>query len=294
MWIFSRMFKKTVDSLINKEINLRRQEVQFKIVEFDSVLDNKQKEFNVVLAKTEQDFQCRLEELKTNANQQIESFNILQENIKRKSKDIEIAEKEMASREDALKLSRQEVDSKIKDIDNLKDTYEERQEEYASKLSSLDNLIVKVANEIEKSSKETEELKKVRAKAEEEQKRLWERLDILRDNLNTEDVWIKLWESAYSKAVDSVWLILQKEMLHMVGLSEEKAYLKAKEEFDADLNKRMDYLINMGNDKDSIPFVKVMALKKKIEDVKLNAERIKNVALLEKCLAQEEILGGLI
>lgn len=157
---------------------------------------------------------------------------------------------------------------------------------YKEHILSYNTLKTKVENE-------TKELERVRVKAEEEQKRLWERLDILRDNLNTEDVWIKLWESAYSKAVDAVWPILQKEMLHMVELAEQRAYLKAKTEFDEDLSRRMEHLIKLGNEKEAVPFVKILAIKKDITDKKLVAERIKNEAQIEKYAAQLEVLEGL-
>src|SRR3990167_6635729 len=61
------------------------------------------------------------------------------------------------------------------------------------------------------------------------------------------DLWIKLWECAYSKAVDSVWIILQKEMAHMVSLAEERSYVRAKAEFDDDLNKRIEGLKSLAN-----------------------------------------------
>ena len=155
-----------------------------------------------------------------------------------------------------------------------------------------------IANELQtrklKVESELLELERVRNKAEEEQKRLWDRLDILRDNLNTEDVWIKLWECAYSKAVDSVWIILQKEMAHMVSLAEERSYVRAKAEFDDDLNKRIEGLKSLANTKIDIPALKVLALKKDIEDKMLIAERVKNVAQVSKYMAQLEILGGLL
>jgi hypothetical protein len=159
--------------------------------------------------------------------------------------------------------------------------------QYQLKVLELDNFKQKAENELS-------DLKSIRERANQEQKEIWEKLNILRDNLNTQDVWVKLWECAYSKAVDAVWSILQRETLHLVDLAEQRAYIKAKEEFDADLKQRIDNLINTSNEKDAIPFVKLLALKKKIEDVKLNSERIKNSAQIEKSSAQLEVLEGLL
>lgn len=178
---------------------------------------------------------------------------------------------------------RNEIQIGISELDSI---YTERKKEYEVKIADIDVLKIKV-------EKELLELQRIRLQAEEEQKRLWEHLDILRDNLNTEDVWIKLWEMAYSKATDAVWLILQKEMLHLVELAEQRAYLKSKQEFDIDLNQRMDYLMKSGEGKE-VPLVKILALKKDIEDKKLYAEKVKNSALSDRYVAQLEILGGLL
>ena len=178
---------------------------------------------------------------------------------------------------------RGEIQCGIVELDSI---YNGRKKEYEVKIADIDVLKAKVEAELK-------ELECIRIKSEEEQKRLWERLDILRDNLNTEDVWIKLWEMAYSKAVDAVWPILQKEMLHMVELAEQRAYIKSKEEFEIDLGQRMEHLMKLGNEKEMIPFVKVLALKKDIEDKKLVAERVKNIAQIERYVAQLEILEAL-
>ena len=154
-----------------------------------------------------------------------------------------------------LQTRRQELDLSVAKLNSEYDFYKKS---YEDKLSGLGSLKLKVESELL-------ELERVRNKAEEEQKRLWDRLDILRDNLNTEDVWIKLWECAYSKAVDSVWIILQKEMAHMVSLAEERSYVRAKAEFDDDLNKRIEGLKSLANTKIDIPALKVLALKKDIE-----------------------------
>ena len=183
-----------------------------------------------------------------------------------------------------LQTRRQELDLSVAKLNSEYDFYKKS---YEDKLSGLGSLKLKVESELL-------ELERVRNKAEEEQKRLWDRLDILRDNLNTEDVWIKLWECAYSKAVDSVWIILQKEMARMVSLAEERSYVRAKAEFDDDLNKRIEGLKSLANTKIDIPALKVLALKKDIEEKMLIAERVKNIAQVEKYMAQLEILRGLL
>lgn len=182
-------------------------------------------------------------------------------------------------------------ENRVKDyevkVTELKDNEIGLVKAYDTKLKDLDILKSRVEIELK-------ELERIRIKSETEQKRLWERLDILRDNLNTEDVWIKLWEMAYSKAIDAVWIIQQKEALHLVELAEQRAYLKSKQEFEEDLNRRMDYFIQMNNVNDAIPFVKVLALKKRIEDIRLSAERLKNATQVDKCSAQLETIGGLL
>ena len=91
-----------------------------------------------------------------------------------------------------------------------------------------------------------------------------------------------------------MWIILQKEMAHMVSLAEERSYVRAKAEFDDDLNKRIEGLKSLANTKIDIPALKVLALKKDIEEKMLIAERVKNVAQVSKYMAQLEILGGLL
>ncbi len=200
-----------------------------------------------------------------------------------------------------------------KAVDKLNQGYEEKKAEYNSKIVSLtDDIQIKieeleqVRSNIEQEHRDKintltkgmelqiSELERVRNKAESEEKRLWERLDILRDNLNTEEVWLKLWEMAYSKAVDAVWAINQKETLHLIELARQESYLKSKAEFDEDLRLRMDNLIQMSNSGENIPAVKILALKKDIEEKKLQAERIKNESLVNKYSAQLEIIGGLL
>jgi hypothetical protein len=182
---------------------------------------------------------------------------------------------------------RAEIQVGISALDSI---YEVRKKEYEVKIADIDVLKSKVETELK-------ELERIRIKSEDEQKLLWERLDILRDNLNTEDVWMKLWEMAYSKATDAVWLVLQKEMLHLADLAENRAYLKAKAEFDSNLSGFMEHLTKMSNDKEAIPFIKVLTLKKDIEDKKLVAERINNDAQKEqiiKLTAQLELIGVLL
>ena len=93
---------------------------------------------------------------------------------------------------------------------------------------------------VEKLDAVTKEVTRVRIKAEQEQENLWKKLDILRDNLNAEQIFSKLWEMAYSKAVDAVWAIFKKETLHLAenaridGLYEGEK--KAKEGYDKQLN----------------------------------------------------------
>ena len=79
----------------------------------------------------------------------------------------------------------------------------------------------------------------------------------------------------------------------MVSLAEERSYVRAKAEFDDDLNKRIEGLKSLANTQTDIPVLKILALKKDIEEKMLIAERVKNIAQVSKYMAQLEILGGI-
>jgi len=147
------------------------------------------------------------------------------------------------------KLVQDEFERRKKDLE-LQVKSEENRLKLESQKNSND-LKVLVAS----MNTQIDETRRVREKAEEEQKRLWERLDILRDNLNTEDVWVKLWECAYSKATDKVWEIMKKETLHLVELSKDESYVKARNEFNEKLENRINELISKNSDLVNIPLM---------------------------------------
>jgi len=98
-------------------------------------------------------------------------------------------------------------------------------------------------------------IEKTRQKAEEEQKGLWERLDILKDNLNANGVMNRLWECAYSKAIDAVWSILKKETIHLTELANEDGQNKAKEEANKQYEKKLDDIIKKDMSLINIPLL---------------------------------------
>lgn len=117
---------------------------------------------------------------------------------------------------------------------------------YQQKLSELNSLNDKLNRQIQ-------EVERVRLNAETEQKRLWERLDILKDNLNTEDVWLKLWECAYSKAVDVVWEIFKKETLRLIELAKENNQEEIEKKFQEQYEAKLQSLIKESSDIINVP-----------------------------------------
>lgn len=96
---------------------------------------------------------------------------------------------------------------------------------------------------------EISEAKRLREKSGEEQKLLWQKLDILRDNLNTEQVWTKLWECAFSKSVDVVWGIMKNETVSLVNKAREEEYERAEKHLkEIYENRYKDFISNCSKD----------------------------------------------
>ena len=135
-----------------------------------------------------------------------------------------------------------------------------------------------------------EEVKRTRENAEVEQKKLWERLDILRDNLNSEQVWMKVWECAFSKATDVVWGIMKAETVKLVTMAKEdgrsEVEIKLKETFQARLKE-----IEIG-----VGFNKPLLVERyeKCHNLFLIAERSKDELKKQYYKAQMELIDEII
>lgn len=162
----------------------------------------------------------------------------------------------------------------------------ELENEYSKNKEIYDSKIVEVKGL-------TQELQRVRLKAETAQEQLWDRLDILRDSFTADQIWSKLWESAYSKAVDVVWPMLEKEMPRLVELAEARAYLKAKQEAIEDYRIQIDGLIKETEGQE-VSKLKIVSLRKDIHERMLVANRNKNTDLENKCQAQLDLINILI
>jgi hypothetical protein len=121
-------------------------------------------------------------------------------------------------------------------------------EEYHKKISEL-----RFANE--RAELEISELKKVREKAQTEQKQLWEKLDILRDNLNSEKVWLNLWECAVVKVTDMVWDIQKKETLKLLDIVRQEGFDKGIEANKKIYESKVDALIKASVGEVNIPLL---------------------------------------
>ena len=183
------------------------------------------------------------------------------------------------------KLKEDFENEKNKINDNLKDweKYSKaKQEQLEKELAEKQANIIKLANEKLdevnqlrlKLDNETKEISRLRINAEVEQKRLWERLDILKDNLNTEQLWNKLWECAFSKSFDVTWELMKKEVTHIAEVSKQEGIELAKKQAEKEYQVKIDKYINSCMEKVNIPLI----FKRKEEAYKnfLNYQRVKD------------------
>ena len=164
---------------------------------------------------------------------------------------------------------------------------------FDSKIVEVKALVEKVNIQSRELNLQIQETQRIRNNAEEEQKKLWERLDILRDSFTADQIWSRLWECAYSKAIDAVWPILEKEIPHLIELAENRAYLKAKQEVDNEYKIQLEGLIKIAGGQE-VPKLKILALKKEIHEKMLYANRVKNTDLESRYSAQLELIELLI
>ncbi len=130
------------------------------------------------------------------------------------------------------------------------------------------------------------EVKQSYEKAEEEQKRLWERLDILRDNLNSEQVWMKVWECAFSKAVTVVWGIMKDKTVELIDLA-----VKEKEEETKDkLTKLFHVELDVIREGGQINKPLLLIRREELHKAFLAAERSKDQGKMTCYKAQMEIV----
>lgn len=165
-----------------------------------------------------------------------------------------IIEKEVARR-------KIEIEEKIKE-ETLK--IENDNKEKLSQLTSLNNSL----------TFQIEEVKHTREKAEAEQKRLWERLNIIQDNLNTEKIYVSIWECAFSKAVDLVWDVMESKVKDLIELARKEAYEETEKHLTLINEKRLQDIISKSKDDINVP---LLFKKKEIaKEEFLKADRIGN------------------
>jgi hypothetical protein len=71
-----------------------------------------------------------------------------------------------------------------------------------------------------------------------ERNKVSQTLDILRQNLTAEEIWLKLWSVAFDKAMDICWDLTKDKTKEIMALVEDKAYTKSKQEMQEIINKR--------------------------------------------------------
>ena len=150
-----------------------------------------------------------------------------------------IVDKIIASEVTKRKL---EIEEKIKE-EALK--IEQDNKEKLSQLLTLNNSLIF----------QIEEVKHTREKAEAEQKRLWERLNIIQDNLNTEKIYAGIYECAFSKAVDLVWDIIKNKVKDLVELARKDAYDEAEKNLAIIYEKRLQDIISKSDKDVNIPLL---------------------------------------
>jgi len=139
-----------------------------------------------------------------------------------------------------------EIEERIKE-EALKSQIQIEQDnkEKLSQLSTLNNSLIF----------QIEEVKRTREKAEAEQKRLWERLNIIQDNLNTEKIYAGIYECAFSKAVDLVWDIMKNKVNDLVELARKGAYDEAEKNLTLIYEKKLQDIISKSDKDVNIPLL---------------------------------------
>lgn len=184
------------------------------------------------------------------------------------------------------------VDARIeKEFSRRKEELERMLREEESSLRFIHSKKIEELNTLNSElSQKIQEVKKVRETAENEQKRLWERLDILRDNLNSEQVWMRLWESAFSKAVDVVWGLMKENTEKLIILAKEEKEKEVSEKLTSKFKQDVERIFK--SDK-----LNKELLSKKYDDLYekfLEAERTKQKDKAMNYKAQMEILNEIL
>ena len=131
-------------------------------------------------------------------------------------------------------------------------------------------------------------------------------LDLLNKQLNeqivsfeekhkkAEEFFNSIWATAYSKAIDAVWPVLEKNIPHLLEIAERKAYEKAQEEFDLQYKLKIQNITSKTQKNDSVPVVKILYKQEKIYDEYLKANRGRNIDLSQKYQAQLDLIKELL
>ncbi len=154
-----------------------------------------------------------------------------------------IIQKQVDKRKSEIEQRIKEEESKIliAHKENIKEEENKLLAIYKSRTQQLETLI--------------KDVERVKFRAEDEQKRLWERLDILRDSLNADQIFSKLWGMAYSKAVDVVWDLFKEETKHLVTLSKQDGYNQGELSSKTSYDRKLNELIKSSTDGVNIPLL---------------------------------------
>ena len=264
------MSNKTAKKIIEKKVNKKRGELNARFLLLEKEYSKKEKKINNDYTDRIYELDKNFEDMKSSyENKNIELNSLLcdlknkrdkiqnehtqieQEEIKRFQESIEqkyiSIQQDFKNKEETLRLN----------YDSIKNQYDIKSKEFNT---SQEELKLKI-----------NEIKQLRDEAQLEEKRLWDKLEILKDNLNSEQTWNKLWEAAFSKAIDIVWSIFKKETIHLAKLSFDDGYVKAEEilkiKFDNQI-KEIEKNIQGG-----LNIVKIMSQYKEAKDNFLSAGR---------------------
>lgn len=286
------MFKKIVDKIIAFEVEKKKEEI-------NEVL---KKEEMIIVQNVERDRKAKIDLLEIKLKDEENKLQLLHkkrideikkhqdgeviEYIKNEDNKLKKIAEEYDKRKDELSKQLEEKCKSImliseRDVEVLNSEYNKRKSVYSSQIAELNELTDQVKRKIS-------ELSEIRCNAELTQKQLWERLDILRDGLQTEQIWMKLWECAYSKAVDTVWSVLKKETIRLIELAKEDGYKEAEERLAKQYENKLNDIISKCENDINIPLI--FKRKEKVTLDYLHAQKCKDSRMENYYLGQKEFI----
>lgn len=290
------MFKKIVDKLIEKEFDKRKIEILQKSKEFCQKINEEEQ---TIIEKSAKDVNSKIDLLNIKF---IEKENELNLAWNKKFSDIN-KHNEEKEKEFYTELNKRFEEIKKNSNEKIKDLIEQenkRIENYADKKEKLfkqqEEELIEFRNKhsllilgLEKSAEnQIVKLEETRQKCEVSQKELWDKLDILKDNLNTEQIWMKLWECAFSKAVDVVWSILKNEAVVLSGYAKTDGYKEAEDRLSKLYENKLNDVIEKSN-KD-INVALILKRKEEADSKYLHFNKCKDSRMESYYLGQKELI----